>query len=144
MDRETADRLKAAEAAVGELSKEFVEFAQEDLDLAQKSLNSAKETPNNRAEIMATYYTAIHNIKGLGGSFGYSLVTSVANSNCRLLTYLNAEDEQVLRLCEAHIVTLDMILSKNIKGDGGDAGDQIVAKLSGNVDKLFAERSVEE
>jgi len=144
MDRDVEERIKAAEAAVRELAEEFVDFVQVDIKIARNSLTSAKISPDDCRVVMEEYFTAIHNIKGLGGSFGYNLVTMVADSNCRLLKFVEAQGDQVLRLCEAHLMTLESILGKNIKGDGGDAGKQIVDKLSGSVSKLFTERGVKE
>jgi hypothetical protein len=79
----------------------------------------------------------------LGGSFGYHLISYVADSNCRLLKHLTPTNDKVLRRCEAHLVALEQILERNIKGDGGEAGRKIVEKLASSVDEIFAEMNVE-
>jgi len=142
MNTEMELRVKAAEEAVRQLAEEFVDFAQDDMKVARVNLDRLRASTNLVDEDWQDYFTAIHNIKGLGGSFGYHLISYVAESNCRLLKFLPPTSDKVLRLCEAHLVALEKILERNIKGDGGEAGRKIIEKLVSSVDEIFAEMNV--
>ncbi len=137
MDEEIAARLEKAEAAVREMAKSFTTFIENDMAQARTSLQRALATPDDCEAALADYYAALHNIKGLGGSFGYQLMTQVADSNCRLLRDTDGGDGEVLKICRAHMHALNTILEKDIQGDGGEYGDKIVAELTGAVDGVL-------
>ena len=127
-------RLKAAEAAVAELSSNFVEWIGDDMGKAKDSLKQSQADIDNCADNMLEFYNAIHNVKGLGGSFGYDLVTDVAESCCYLLKKTEQRNAVVLKLCQAHLSALDAIIDRNVKGDGGASGAAILTKLRDTVD----------
>jgi HPt (histidine-containing phosphotransfer) domain-containing protein len=71
-----------------------------------------------------------HNLKGQGASFGYPLITSVAQS---LLTLLRGQEKSGLRtikIAAAHARALRTILDKDIHGGGGPRGETLVMRLS--------------
>lgn len=77
-----------------------------------------------------------HNVKGQGASFGYPLITRVGESLSRLLKLIATPDESSLKLVTAHVSTLRTVLDQDIKGDGGDLGDDLACRLEALVDKL--------
>ncbi len=139
MEDEIAARVERAKASVRELAEQFPSFVAADINKARVALDTALPKPLDCAAEMADYFDAMHNIKGLGGSFNYQLVTDVADSNCRLLKEGGDSGEDVLKLCQAHLNTLTSIVDRRIQGSGGDTGAQIVATLTANVDKVIAE-----
>jgi hypothetical protein len=71
----------------------------------------------------------MHNIKGQGASFGYPLVTRIGQSLCRLVAPGRALDEAGLKLAQAHLDALKLVLEKQIAGKGGEVGDKLAARL---------------
>ena len=125
------DAVKDAEAAVAALADSFLEWITEDIDKAKKSLETAKDKPGDNQAELRGIFEVVHNVKGQGGSFGYHLLTKIGGSLCN---YLRAEkasaSEKQLKVISAHFAAMDFVLDKDIKGDGGDAGNQLTAKLS--------------
>ncbi len=75
-------------------------------------------------------YTQSHNLKGLGGSFDYDLMTLVGGSLCVLLKNARVVQETRLqRLLAAHVAALDAIIARELKGDGGRHGQELLATL---------------
>jgi hypothetical protein len=75
-------------------------------------------------------YRVMHDAKGLGPTFGYQLVGEVAARVANKLHKhegpLSEADRKLIRAAHA---TLSHIMSKDLKGDGGDAGVRVLAEL---------------
>jgi chemotaxis protein histidine kinase CheA len=70
-----------------------------------------------------------HNIKGMGSSFGFPLMTSVGSILC---TYLQALDDgrvATASIVAAHLKAMDTILKNRILGNGGPEGEALIARL---------------
>ncbi|MEX0298988.1 MAG: hypothetical protein AB3N28_07945, partial [Kordiimonas sp.] len=74
-------------------------------------------------------YDLTHNIKGMGASFDFNLMTDVGLSLCG---HLKGMDEDTLvsqRVLSSHIRTFEVILQHKIQGDGGDQGVALMHRL---------------
>jgi len=82
-------------------------------------------------------YEISHNIKGMGTSFGFPLITEAGRSLCG---YLRKRGERELdyTLVETHIKSFRLILSKRLMADGGTAGHDLVNRLNQLVDHVLA------
>jgi hypothetical protein len=78
-------------------------------------------------------YGFAHNIKGQGSSFGYPLVTRIGDSLCTLVRQERDFSDADLDVVQAHLDALRLILIKEIKGDGGEVGAKLVARLENMV-----------
>jgi hypothetical protein len=75
-------------------------------------------------------YRLSHDLKGLGGSFNYELVTIVGESLCSLIKNdALPGDPSLQRRIMAHIAALKAILQFDLKGDGGNDGEELLATL---------------
>lgn len=70
-----------------------------------------------------------HNIKGLGGSFGFYLMTDIADSLCRYTRSLNCATEIQPGILHAHVTALANVSRNVIRGSGGGDGDETLMKL---------------
>ena len=119
------------------MAQNFTEWVGDDLKQAKDCLAAAQATPDDCEEAMKGFYGAMHNLKGLGGSFGYDLVTDIADSCCILLKKTETRNGHVLKVCQAHLGALDGIIAKDIKGDGGPTGVAIITQLRDTVGKTL-------
>lgn len=89
------------------------------------------------AAIIQDIFSIAHNIKGMGASFGFPLMTETGVSFCR---YIRSLDGQVIDpdVIDAHIRSLEVILSNRIQGDGGDIGKELIDSLTTMVDRSLA------
>lgn len=71
-----------------------------------------------------------HDLKGMGGSFGYDLITEICASLNKYLTKTEeAGDPPNSKILRAHLSALKTILDENIKGDGGESGGKVSGQL---------------
>lgn len=79
--------------------------------------------------IVPEIFKLVHNIKGLGGSFGYYLTTDIAESLCEYVRYKTMTSEVSIDIIRGHIMALDTVHSEKITGSGGAAGEEILRHL---------------
>jgi len=125
------ETLARAEEATTALRANYTEWARIDVDRAQALLDAAKIGTGGGREHLDLVYAAMHNIKGQGASFGYPLMTRIGQSLCRLIAPGRALDEAGLKVAQAHLDALKLVLDKKIAGGGGEVGDKLAARLEG-------------
>lgn len=130
--------LARAQAAVEDLAKGYTTWARADVDRARKALEAAIADPSQRGRHVEDLFRVAHDLKGQGASFGYPLVTGIADSLCRLTRdrTLSYEDRH-LDLAKSHLDAAQLVLTKEIKGEGGQIGAELTAKLQKRVDEIF-------
>jgi len=123
------ETLARAEEATTALRANYTEWARIDVDHTQALLDGAKRDAEGRRAQLDLLYAAMHNIKGQGSSFGYPLVTRIGQSLCRLVAPGLTVDEAGLKIVQAHLDALKLVLAQKIAGKGGEVGDKLAAKL---------------
>ncbi len=120
-----------APAALDTLMADYEQWTMRVLADMQAALAEARAHPEAAAEPLRRIFDAAHDLKGQGTSFGYPLVTRVAQSLCRLGhgATLEASTPERLRAVAAHLDVLVLLLERRIKGDGGPLAAKLAARL---------------
>ena len=132
-DRKMEAVLARAQAAVADLAKTYGPNTTADLDRCAALLKAAREDATTRAASIKDLYNIAHNIKGQGSSFGYPLVTRIGHSLCTLVRQERPMTDADLGVVQAHLDALRLILAKDIKGEGGEVGNKLAARLENMV-----------
>ncbi len=121
--------LERAEQVIADLAGSYLEWVEEDLARLQKGLASlAAATGDGKAELDSIYQVA-HDMKGQGGSFGYQLITIVGNQLCRFIESLERAGPDEVAVIGLHVDTMSLIIANKMEGDGGKAGEALLAGL---------------
>lgn len=128
LDPEVQARLAEAEALLAALDTDLEALIGADLVQATAGL-AALRAGGDVDEMLDQVYGAFHDIKGVGGSFGYELVTTVAANMCRFMKVNSGAGTVVLAAIDRHIAALEAIKRDNLTGDGGDEGMRLLAGL---------------
>jgi hypothetical protein len=123
------ETLARAEEATTALRANYTEWARIDVNNTQTLLDAAKKGADRQRDQLDLLYAAMHNIKGQGTSFGYPLVTRIGQSLCRLIAPGRVLDEAGLKIAQAHLDSLKLVLDQKIAGKGGEVGDKLAARL---------------
>lgn len=76
------------------------------------------------------FFRLSHDLRGLGGTFNYDLLTIVGESLCGLIrNEALPRDRTLQRHILAHVEALRAILQFDLKGDGGEDGKQLLTTL---------------
>lgn len=128
--------LARAEQAVADLGDEYLEWAQEDLRKLEQGFNALKASDEGGKELLGAIFRVAHEIKGQGGSFGYDLMTLIGNQLCHFVEELAEAGPTEIQVIGLHVDALKIVMVKQMRGDGGQAGrallrglDQVVSKI---------------
>lgn len=134
-----AAMLERAEALIANLQGDFIVWVQEDLKKLQQSFDNASAQPvEERAHAMQEVFGVLHDMKGQGGSFGYPLITHVANTLCRFMEVRSSFGPSEMSAVSLHINALRLIVAERLNGDGGDKGQKLVNGLELVLQKFAA------
>jgi hypothetical protein len=142
-DSDMARRLARAEAAVADLAKSYVSWASADVQKCAEFLAAARASQatgdmpagavDDRMIATQALYAVAHNIKGQGSSFGFQLMTRLGDSLCLLTRGKRPFSDADLNVVQAHLDAMRLVLSQEIRGDGGALGDKLAQKLEAMV-----------
>lgn len=123
-----ADAVARAEAALKSLSGQFAQWMQDELDKldAARSEIGAK---GMTAETSEALYMRAHDLKGLGATYEFPLVTRIAASLCKLIDNPATRAAAPLPLVDAHINAIKAAVRDNIKTDEHPVGKVLAEEL---------------
>ena len=127
--------LKKMEQLVENSSAEFLSETVNSLKGLREALGRAATDPSARKEVLDHIREEAFQIKGMGGVFGYPLLTEFSKSLHDFLKELEDLDELQQEIVSIHVDTLYVVVSHKIKGSGGPLEAQLRASLKAAVDK---------
>ena len=126
--------LAKAEAALKGLSSNFDQWMQDEL----VKLDAARErirAEGYSAETAETLYFRAHDLKGLGTTYGYPLVTRIAASLCRLTDDPATRLKAPLFLVDAHIDAI----KASVRGGVREIDHPVATVLLGELERRVKE-----
>ena len=127
-----ADAIAKAEEALKAMSAQFGQWLAEEivkLDKAQTDIRQQGYTP---ATAEALYFRA-HDLKGLGTTYEYPLVTRIAGSLCRMLDDPATRMNAPAVILDAHIDAIRAVVRDQIKTDEHPTGRALAETLEARV-----------
>jgi len=132
-----ATTLAKAEQAIAAMSDRYLDWVQDDIAKIDKAYADLAAASEDHQEELDRVFQVSHDMKGQGGSFGYDLVTAIANQLCRMIEKMDGSGRSELEAIRVHIDAIKLVISQRITGDGGKIGDQIMAGLEKVVQKIL-------
>ena len=91
---------------------------------------TATEPPDDLpADMIDSLYGLSHNIKGMGSSFDYGLMTEIGASLCLYLKKRPDGTPYDGGLVTSHLKAFDVVIENDIRGLGGEKGQAVIARL---------------
>lgn len=129
--------IAKAEAALKSLASNFSQWLQDELtklEAARQQVKADGVTP----ETMENLYLRAHDLKGLGTTYGFQLITRIAASLCRLIDDKDKRTGAPMGLIDAHIDAIKAAVRDDIKGDDHPVGRALVEELERRVREVGA------
>lgn len=123
-----ADAIARAEEALKAMSAQFGQWLNDEvvkLDKAQADIRSQGYTP----ETAEALYFRAHDLKGLGTTYEYPLVTRIAASLCRMLDDADKRMQAPLAVVDAHIDAIKAVVRDKIQTDDHPVGRDLAETL---------------
>lgn len=129
--------IAKAEAALKSLSGQFGEWLQDELDklAASRAAVAAQGWTTQTAESL---YFRAHDLKGLGATYEYPIVTRLAASLCRLLDDADDRLSAPMPLVDAHIDAIKAAVRDGIRDADHPVGRALVTELEARVAAALA------
>jgi len=127
-----AGAIAKAEEALKAMSSQFGQWLQDEivkLDKAQTDIRTLGYTP----ETAEGLYFRAHDLKGLGTTYQYPLVTRLAGSLCKLLDDPSRRMAAPLVLLDAHIDAIKAVVRDEIQTDDHPVGKILSETLEARV-----------
>jgi chemotaxis protein histidine kinase CheA len=136
--------IGSAESAVEDLREEFHKELTACLSRLRQDWTAVAADGAAAATAPAdlqTCFDLTHQIKSMGGTFDFDLVSDIAASLCELLQELQSRpvSAQARESVERHIAALELVEARKLRGDGGPFGRQLVTGLTETRQACFAD-----
>ncbi|WP_373259012.1 Hpt domain-containing protein [Brevundimonas sp.] len=130
-----AGAIAKAEEALKAMSAQFGQWLQDEitkLDAAQTAIRTQGLTQ----ETAEGLYFRAHDLKGLGSTYQYPIVTRMAGSLCKLLDDPAKRTEAPIVLLDAHIDAIKAVVRDEIQTDEHPVGRELAETLETRVAEL--------
>lgn len=132
-----ADAIAKAEAALKAMSAQFGQWLNDEivkLDQAQADIRAKGYTP----ETAEALYFRAHDLKGLGSTYQYPLVTRIAGSLCRMMDDADKRMQAPAAILDAHIDAIRAVVRDEIQTDDHPVGRALAETLEARVAEHLA------
>jgi hypothetical protein len=127
-----ADVIARAEAALKSLSAQFSRWLQDEIDKLDAA-RAAVAVDGLSSPAGESLYTRAHDLKGLGGTYEFPIVTRAAASLCRVIDSPQARAAASLALVDSHINAIKAMIRDGIKTDDHPIGQAMALSLEDQV-----------
>jgi hypothetical protein len=124
--------IAKAEAALKSLANNFSQWLADEITKLEAARQQVR-TVGVTVETMENLYLRAHDLKGLGTTYGYQLITRIAGSLCRLIDDKEKRASGPLDLVDAHIDAIKAAVRDDIKSDEHPVGRTLVEELERRV-----------
>jgi hypothetical protein len=127
-----ANAIAKAEEALKAMSAQFGQWLQDEvakLDQTQADIRTKGYT----TETAEALYFRAHDLKGLGTTYQYPLVTRIAGSLCRMLDDADKRMKAPLPVIDAHIDAIKAVVRDEIQTDEHPVGRDLAEALEARV-----------
>ena len=127
-----ADAIAKAEAALKAMSAQFGQWLNDEiakLEQAQADIRAKGYTP----ETAEALYFRAHDLKGLGATYQYPLVTRMAGSLCKMLDDPAKRMGAPMMILDAHIDAIRAVVRDGIQTDEHPVGRALANELEAKV-----------
>jgi hypothetical protein len=132
-----ANAIAKAEEALKAMSAQFGQWLQDEivkLDQAQADIRAKGYTP----ETAEGLYFRAHDLKGLGATYQYPLVTRIAGSLCRMMDDGDKRMQAPVAILDAHIDAIRAVVRDEIQTDDHPTGRALAETLEARVTEHLA------
>jgi hypothetical protein len=129
--------IAKAEAALKSLSGNFAQWLQDEITKLDAARQEVK-TQGLTAVTVETLYLRAHDLKGLGATYEFPLITRIAASLCKLIDEPETRLSAPMFLVDAHIDAIKAAVRGDIKVDTHPVGKALAEELEGRVAEYLA------
>lgn len=116
-----AEAITEALKLTDDLISSYQGWAVDDLQKLWEDFRNGKGSVEN----VRALYTASHEIRGQGGSFGFPLITVVADSLCKFLEPRSGLGKLDVEVVKIHILAMKAVFAQKLEGTQAEIQSQL-------------------
>ena len=128
--------IERAEAALNSMSGQFSEWLQQEIT-SLEACRQAARAEGLTGEAGEALYARAHDLKGLGTTYDFPIVTRMGGSLSRLIETRELRNIVPLPLVEAHVDAIKAAVRDGVKDVDHPVGAALVAELESRVEAIF-------
>ena len=128
--------IERAEAALNSMSGQFSEWLQQEIT-SLEACRQAARAEGLTGEAGEALYARAHDLKGLGTTYDFPIVTRMGASLSRLIETRELRNIVPLPLVEAHVDAIKAAVRDGVKDVDHPVGAALVAELESRVEAIF-------
>ncbi len=133
--------VKRMQEAIDNNDVDFTPLGEQFLGQLEKAINEAQAAEGNDISAYREMLTGpVMQLKANAAIFHYHLVGNLANVILSFMEALSELDKDSIEILRAHHTTLNAIIKKKMKGDGGEVGAQMVKELKDACARYYAKK----
>lgn len=126
------DAVARAEAALAAMSVNFEDWLQAEITRLNKAMSTVNAEGRSETGMEALYHRA-HDLKGLGATYGYPIISRISGTLCRLIDSAEKRLTSPLPLIEVHVEAIKAAARNKITTDEDAIGRALVKELETKV-----------
>lgn len=126
------DAVARAEAALAAMSVNFEEWLKVEITKLDNAMSLVHSEGRSDMSMEALYHRA-HDLKGLGTTYGYPIISQIAGTLCRLIDSADKRRLSPLPLVEVHVEAIKAAARNQIRSDDDPVGRALVTELESKV-----------
>ena len=134
----SAEALAEAEKVFQSMADDYPDWVQGHLDRMESHYQRCIGRPELRPRLFKGLNDIAHDLKGQGGTFGYPLVTVIADSLYNFSRPREIFGDEQVALVRAHLDAIRTVVHQRIKGDGGEIGRELVLAMQMAIRKFVS------
>jgi hypothetical protein len=137
------EKVSRSQKLIDENNVDFIPMAEAYIQELETAIKKARKADENapEQELIQSLTVPVMHLKANGLMFNYALVSSLANIMLNFLEAIEAIDEDVLDITDAHKTTIAAIISNRMHGDGGTDGQNLVSEIKNACRRYFAKQA---
>lgn len=129
--------IAKAEAALKSLSGNFGQWLNDEITKLEGARQKIR-TDGASPETMENLYLRAHDLKGLGATYGFPLITRISGLLCRLIDDKSKRLVAPISLIDAHIDAIKAAARDDIKNEDHPVGKILVQELESRIQEFGA------
>lgn len=130
-----ANAIARAEAAMDAMSDQFSGWLAEELQKLEAAHKATLSPTAGDAEL-GTFYRCAHDLKGLGTTYGYPIISEFADSLCRLLDSPEARQRAPREVLQGHVSAIIAAVHQKVTSDAHPVGRALLTELREQVNRF--------
>ena len=132
------DAVARAEAALAAMSVNFEEWLKAEITRLESAMSLVQSEGRTDMSMEALYHRA-HDLKGLGTTYGYPIISQIAGTLCRLIDSPERRRVSPLPLVIVHVDAIKAAARNRIQSDENPVGRALVKELEAKVSAFDSE-----